>query len=401
MPTSDVILGLSYHNMDDGGTPTTPVFSQYSRRTRSWTNTTNYSSTPRDELPINTYQDHRYELLQPVVVHGITVRLSDGYTTHSHGGDFTPDTGSAEYTNMVASAKTALGISDTSLLNQALLKALVKVADAKVNVAVTLAEASKTSDMIYSAARRIYHAYRGFRRGDLREVAVNLNITPRRLHKSWLEYKYGWMPLLMDVKNGAEFLAQQHISRPIRFSVSATSRASGVYSYTENLDSYKPGSRRFRSTSVERTQRVKIWCELSNPHLSAIQQLGLTNPALVVWELIPFSFVFDWFCSVGDYLQGLTALHGVSVRRAMSSSVQVVEGSRVTTIAERTLNGYLEKSFANTLTFKGRVYNRAALSVDPSDLYPPVQSPFTSVNKLVTGLALLRAQGRGLERLRI
>jgi hypothetical protein len=30
--------------------------------------------------------------------------------------------------------------------------------------------------------------------------------------------------------------------------------------------------------------------------------MGLTNPAVVAWELVPFSFVVDWFVNVSEFL---------------------------------------------------------------------------------------------------
>lgn len=32
------------------------------------------------------------------------------------------------------------------------------------------------------------------------------------------------------------------------------------------------------------------------------QLLGLTNPELVAWELVPYSFVADWFIPLGDWM---------------------------------------------------------------------------------------------------
>lgn len=394
MPSTDVTSELSYHNMNDGGTPTSNVFKSMTRRQRNWTNTANYPIVPRDDLPVNAYTDHKWSTLQNPVVHALTYK-SGVLTSHVHSGDFTQAGADTEYTNMVAQVYTQHGIDTNAMLNAATVKAAVKVADAKVNVAVTLAEAAKTSDLILGTANRIYRAYRSFRRGDVVGIASNLNITPRKLHKSWLEYKYGWIPLLMDVKNGAEFFAQQHLGRPVRFVVSATEEVVASYGYTEDLSSFKPGSSRVRYTTISCKAKVKIWCELSNPHLSAVQQLGLTNPALVAWELVPFSFVFDWFISVGDYLQALSAFHGVTVRRAMGSTVKTASGYRDTRIAARTVGSTYEAPYQNTLAFTGRAYTRAARSVDPTSLYPPVNNPFTSWQKAVTALALLRATTRG------
>ena len=38
------------------------------------------------------------------------------------------------------------------------------------------------------------------------------------------------------------------------------------------------------------------------------RQLGLADPATVVWELIPYSFVVDWFIPIGSYLENLNQI---------------------------------------------------------------------------------------------
>lgn len=38
-------------------------------------------------------------------------------------------------------------------------------------------------------------------------------------------------------------------------------------------------------------------------HPGYMAQLGLLNPEIVAWELLPFSFVADWFIPIGSYLE--------------------------------------------------------------------------------------------------
>jgi hypothetical protein len=37
--------------------------------------------------------------------------------------------------------------------------------------------------------------------------------------------------------------------------------------------------------------------------LSALRQMGLGNPASILWERLPYSFVIDWFIPIGNYLE--------------------------------------------------------------------------------------------------
>jgi hypothetical protein len=57
---------------------------------------------------------------------------------------------------------------------------------------------------------------------------------------------------------------------------------------------------------------VRLDYKMDNPLLAQAANLGLTNPAALAWELVPFSFVADWFVPVGDYLNCLDAALGYS-----------------------------------------------------------------------------------------
>lgn len=368
-------------------------------RDRTWSNTANYWTTDRGSLPINSYDDVQVNLSQTLGKMDSTSK-SSGVTTTTYVGYSTEDALLGKHqtlSNWIAADEP----SDAILLNQALVDCLTKVADAKVNLPVLFAEASKTSDLILGSANRIYRAYGAFRRGHFGDVAKILDISPRRVHKTWLEYKYGWMPTLMDVKGSAEFFAQQHVGRPVSFSVSATKRITRTKTETVYETGWPSGSHYTNNAISMKAMKVKMRLQVTNPHLSALQQLGLTNPALVAWELVPFSFVFDWFISVGDWLQALTALHGVTVLTAMSSRLRTVAcgynsvANPYESTSERN-SGY-NFMFQST----GRSYTRGSLSVDPSSIYPPRrESPFTGT-RLLTSLALLRAQGRRLDGLRV
>jgi hypothetical protein len=374
----------------------------YSYRHREWVRTPNYSTVPRADLPINHYGDSRLVLTvnsrSPM---GYT-RVSDGvWVQTSPGGyDQFADGYAIIAQDEAISLRAGVNAKIVSLQNEIFIDLLGKVADQKVNLAVALAEGRKTADMILGSAKRISNAYRAFRRGNFREVAKQLDITPSRVHKNWLAYKYGWMPILMDVKGGAEALAQHHVGRPLRFSVKGTRSASFERGEIVPVPIYGAQGTKNRVLTLTGgvTVRGYMYLEITNPNTSTLQQLGLTNPALVAWELVPFSFVFDWFISVGDYLKGLTALHGVAVRRSGWS--RVIDTSftfnQPMTLVEKDGRRYFDDKLVATV--RRRDYGRDPLVVDPASLYPPSKVAQLSENrengtfvKLVTSLALLRA----------
>jgi hypothetical protein len=231
-------------------------------RYKSWNRTPSYPSVPKEELPVNGYEDRQETATQgdfggayylypggpPVTV------LGPGYVIWSL----------QDIRGSYDALHTESGFDDWAgvVSDQTLLKALSKVADLKANLAVSAAEAKKTSDMIVDRATRILNAARAFRRGNFRKVASLLNLSPRTVHKTWLEYKYGWMPFLLEVKGAAEFFAQQSLGgRPPRFSVQA--KDSQLFKFTKSTE-YSPfgGGASSSYTQTLRgtyTVRKKLW----------------------------------------------------------------------------------------------------------------------------------------------
>lgn len=113
----------------------------------------------------------------------------------------------------------------------------------------------------------------------------------RDISAAWLELSYGWIPMLSDVKAGAEFLAH-HLNVPLqqRYVVrSGYKEKAPVYAGTDFVfrDSFRSVSR-------------QIICYLRERDVATLS--GITDPLQVAWELTPWSFVIDWFIPIGNYL---------------------------------------------------------------------------------------------------
>lgn len=130
------------------------------------------------------------------------------------------------------------------------------------------------------------------------------------LSNLWLEYHFGWAPLLDDIHSACNVLK----SNPPAQRVTATGKAElevrdirGQYAW---------------STIALYESRAKIGAEVyvSNGNLALANQLGLVNPASVAWEVVPFSFLVDWFIPVGKFLESWTDMLGYTVRYAYNTT---------------------------------------------------------------------------------
>lgn len=185
-----------------------------------------------------------------------------------------------------------------------------KVAGSDFNMGVFLGEGREALKMITDSATRIYRAYGKVRKFDIAGAAAALATKkPKSVHKTaagnWLELQYGWLPLIKDAQGAAEFLAKS-LNFPMVQTYKVTRR--------KPISVSPIAGTKFLSFSGRGDTRVQLIARLSE--VDTVKLVGLTDPASVVWELTPFSFVADWFIPIGNYLAArslASALTGVFV----------------------------------------------------------------------------------------
>lgn len=119
----------------------------------------------------------------------------------------------------------------------------------------------------------------------------------------WLEYRYGWLPLMYSVYDAVDT-----IYRDIREKVIHVKARSG---YSDNTVAKPLGAGTFEDPYRQMTTHdLSVRTEMSI--LFAIpndaNRLGAwtsLNPLRIAWELLPLSFVADWFVNVGQTLKNL------------------------------------------------------------------------------------------------
>jgi hypothetical protein len=122
--------------------------------------------------------------------------------------------------------------------------------------------------------------------------------------------------------------------------------------------------------------------------------LGLTNPLNVAWELVPFSFVVDWFIPIGSFFDGLVPPQGVSRVKGVSSYRGEFEGRGRAKwnfpVPPNTRDGESEHKGSWTSRFKGR----SPMTSFPR--YHLVGADFSlSKTQIASGLSLLWSVGAG------
>lgn len=147
---------------------------------------------------------------------------------------------------------------------------------------------------------------------------------------AWLEYWMGWAPLHGDIAHaiktiGAAEPQSMHFSVGVKLDESPEillrlNQTSGETRWDTTITSIKSGS-----YSAYGGYRIV------NHNAFVLNQLGLINPALTVWQLVPFSFIVDWFANIGTVIGSLTDFAGiefVNTGYAMKGEVNVTVKSK-------------------------------------------------------------------------
>lgn len=214
---------------------------------------------------------------------------------------------------------------DPSLMNAALTAARLKLKRKKVDLGVAFGERKQTSNLVAKTASRLTGAVRRLRRGEIRGAMNALGIRrsarqprSRLWSNNWLELQYGWKPLLSDVFGACEALSKRPASD---WRVTAKGVRSRKQIATRTFWSWDAG---VYTAECDIVAFVRIDAMPQNDAIMSLASLGVTNPLTVGWELLPYSFVVDWFIPIGQYLDSLDASFGFG--SAYTSSTHFIKG---------------------------------------------------------------------------
>lgn len=126
--------------------------------------------------------------------------------------------------------------------------------------------------------------------------------------ETWLEHVYGWAPFISDARSAADGLnrrLERYKGSYTRVSGSGSEETYGFqWLPTKELYAlqYQWGVDAFRRSDVKYYGEIKSVCE--NPIQADMTLFGATWREIIptAWELIPYSFVVDYFTNVGDVL---------------------------------------------------------------------------------------------------
>lgn len=301
------------------------VWSGFLKKTgKVWVRTPDYLKKRKaGTLPDNSYSFEKssYE---------VTPRMEERRGSKTSGGSW--DIKSyhyiSEYSHVVPQGLSASEFLPTDYVTlQAKLNAIQKAKGNQFNLPVFAVEAKKTSSMVVTRATQMARAMYALKRGRFKEFRNELHKSfyqserkwlrdqsrferafgrnaQRAAASTWLEFQYGWIPFMLEVRSAVNTLMDV-VEDPRNRVITVTGRARTQRASLFKDIIFEVSPQYWGDMTMDVSASAKcVWkCKPTSADLPG--KFLITNPAEVLWEVVPLSFVVDWFLPIGDYLSTL------------------------------------------------------------------------------------------------
>jgi len=288
----------------------------------------------------------------------------------------------SESYNVVGDPYTGLFIAhEENARDRSAVECMNRLSSMKAELGVDLLEARKSVDMLAGAAIDLVSFLRQFRRGLSVEQIFDWgkgNITSKSVANKWLEFSYGWSPLAGSVHDLAQ-IAHRDLKKDLILSSKRTIQW-GELTKEEIIR-----NRVKRTIRARGTVRTHIQASVSIPWLQTSSNLGLVNPASLLWETLPYSFVLDWFVPVGNLLSAVSDRLGLSYNWGYTGYRQFLSFDQ-----EWLPDAFYERLEKNAVyRSQHQEFHRRAFTSWPALGLYAVENPF-SITRAANAAALIR-----------
>lgn len=403
-PSPEEDIGMIPRWRMDGGTFTSQGTSNTIAYHRDYTsvNTPDFKKLAiSHRLPINSHHVLLYR------------RFDRGYLDQREALDNPPASTAVfrSYLEQIGASDTGpnkLGIShNTQQRNKAISRLGDAIRGETSNLAESVATLGLTFDMIGNTIRRINGTVIALKRLNFPLALQTLfhSTAPRfrrggklsntqSLANNWLELQYGWKPLLADIQYAVKSIGNLVIQdRSV-----GSARASATFEISDggvlrpNAGSSSPDAGYWYKRTRTTTKFV-VRFKVGDPLRAFMSQSGFTNPISLGWELLPFSFVVDWFLPIGSYLESIDSWGGLEFLDGCETTFTRDEvGYQRFYYGQSWLGSYqptLLWTERGALFQYGILLDRVKLNALPSPRLPSLKNPF-SFEHTLNGLALMR-----------
>lgn len=233
------------------------------------------------------------------------------YKLHTVSGDLAGYYVELRAQTAVVSASKSLNAQQRSLV-----QAYAKMNESALMIGESLADFGATVGML----QRPFRSATELASRMVKEVNLRKKKTSRSAKQAaadaWLEYRYGWRPLLMDTE---KIISETHKNRQksersrlvARSGFTLQEKVSGSIPEQDGSTAgyYLYWTGAYSSEVTQRVSAGVMYSVLNGTSTMALDKFMGSRARDVVptmWELLPYSFVVDWFVGVGDWLQAIS-----------------------------------------------------------------------------------------------
>lgn len=199
----------------------------------------------------------------------------------------------------------------------ALIEAYAKMKASPLLIGETLKDLDSTVGMLrrpFGGARDLIRKMDKYR---LRHLGKTVASGYRAASNAWLEYRYGWKPLILDCQTTIDLCTKVADKDSGKLLVARASQ-SRSFDRTITVDRAAgnvnvAGPARLTKSYVA---SAGVLYRADKAYVEALDaKLGYrpSDLAVTFWESIPYSFVVDWFVNVGDWVQAIVPVPGINI----------------------------------------------------------------------------------------
>lgn len=200
-----------------------------------------------------------------------------------------------------------LWLSENASPDVAVAKAFAKVDISEVQALASLGEMPETLRWLASVFERVLNLVRFFTRAKKRIRKLKPTEAADALANLWLEFRYALRPFIFEahaVLAAMKALIEKGSRKTARGWDREYDASSG------SMQGYKDTATNLQlsyMTSISTNYRGGVLFDIESDINGIMALWGLDQPLESAWELVPFSFILDWFFNIGDVIAGWSA----------------------------------------------------------------------------------------------
>lgn len=255
------------------------------------------------------------------------VRTEGLYSVDSYSGEWNlRDAGGTAITAF--KAVTPLTSELKTIDNLATLEAWSKINDSDILIGACIAESSKTTRDLLVLARKVLKVGKTLRRPRMpkRINKASIKAAAREAEELYMQARYNLRPLYHDILGVMKLTEKKHYADRFTYR--------GLYAKSQDTSDEMSRLWHFNNAvklTIKRESqhryeaRAGVLCNVQDE--TAWRRMGVSLIAETAWELVPFSFIGDWFFTFGDLISAWTPAPGVKTLTSWLTTTQQWEQS--------------------------------------------------------------------------